>query len=810
MTTTSTYSLQTVGMEFTANTFTPSDQMLPDVLALSNGGYVVAYNNHDSADGYILLDFYDADSRLTQTSVRAPYDTLAETSAYGAPTMTQLGDGNVLVAWSNLDPGNLGVKAAIFTPNGEKIGAELTLAYSQGTKPHLSTLSNGEYVLSLLHEHQGGHVFSLLDNPENPLNWHNNNAPVDVAAGNAVFNPTSAALANGGYVVAWSSTPGGVATTQLHARVYNQNDEPATSELTLDSYGLNYAPSIAALPNGNWAVAYTDTGWANEGGSTGISLKILTPTGSTVSGGGAIHVNPPSPFADSAPSITALDNNYVLVTWNRETAPGTYDIYGRLFNQWGDPITIGASTDAFLVSSPAGNDIHPDVAALGAGKFVTAWQSTSFNGADIAVHVQEIIRFSGGDGANDTIVGDALRDIVTAGAGNDTIDGRAGNDLINGEAGNDTVIGGFGNDTLDGGADDDTAVFGGNRADYRVTQLATGDIQVVDMRPGSPDGTDIVRAVEHFAFANTTVSAAAVLLPPSVHWSASTDIGTHPAGWQPSLTGDFNGDGTSDALWFNAATNNVDIWSIQNGQWAGSSDVGAHPAGWQPSAAGDFNGDGTDDVLWFNPATNHVDIWTMANGHWAGSSDVGPHPPGYTVAGAGDFNNDGTSDVLWYNAATGDTEVWMLANGQWSASVNIGPHPPGWQPAGVGDFNRDGTSDVLWHNPTTNDAEVWMISNGQWAGSVNIGSHPAGYHVAAVGDFARDGTSDVLWYNPSTGDVDLWKIVDGHWAGSDTIGLHPAGWTPAGAGDFNHDGIADVLWGNAAGNHLETWLLGNS
>jgi hypothetical protein len=290
-------------------------------------------------------------------------------------------------------------------------------------------------------------------------------------------------------------------------------------------------------------------------------------------------------------------------------------------------------------------------------------------------------------------------------------------------------------------------------------------------------------------------------------WTASVDVGLHPAGYLPALVGDFNHDGTSDLIWYSASTRDADLWKLSNGQWAGSVDVGLHPAGWLPVASGDFNHDGTSDVLWFNAATNALDLWKLSNGQWAGSASIGAHPAGYQPVGAGDFNRDGTSDVLWFNPATGDVDLWKIANGQWAGSVAIGTHPAGYQPAGIGDFNHDGVSDVLWFNASTRDVDLWLISNGQWAGSVDIGTHPAGWSIAGVGDFNRDGTSDVLWFNAATNGVEIWEIRNGHWAASVDLGTHPAGWSIAGVGDLNHDGASDILWRETATGRIEDWLL---
>jgi RTX calcium-binding nonapeptide repeat (4 copies)/FG-GAP-like repeat len=388
----------------------------------------------------------------------------------------------------------------------------------------------------------------------------------------------------------------------------------------------------------------------------------------------------------------------------------------------------------------------------------------------------------------------------------------SGNDTITGNAANNRIDGNGGNDTIDGGGGTDTAVFAGMFAAYTLTTLAANSLRVI-----GPDGTDTLTNFEWLAFDDQTIMwppTGAPVAPnppvpagPQVYWAASVDVGTHPAGWLPTSARDFNHDGTSDLLWYNSATRNVDLWKLANGKWAGSVDIGTHPAGYQALAGGDFNGDGTGDVFWYNATNGHADIWKIANGQWAGSVSVGLHPTGYQPVASGDFNADGTSDVLWYNPSNGHTDIWQLSNAQWAGSTTIGAHPLGWQLVGAGDFDNDGTSDVLWYNPTTRHLDLWKVVNGQWAGSIDIGAHPAGYAPAGIGDFNNDGTSDVFWFNATTGATDVWLIANGHWSGSSDIGTHPNGWSPAGVGDFNNDGFSDVLWREVATNRIETWLL---
>jgi len=397
-----------------------------------------------------------------------------------------------------------------------------------------------------------------------------------------------------------------------------------------------------------------------------------------------------------------------------------------------------------------------------------------------------------------------------------------------GAAGHGAIVFGAGSQTLR----IESAALAGSQFSNTITAFGAGDVidlrglafvsgattsyneasHVLTVTSGGISKALVINNPDNIAFKATGDGAGGtqVTLASDVHWIASSDIGTHPAGYTVLSTGDFNHDSTNDVLWFNASSLDVDLWKISNAHWAGSIDIGAHPAGYNLIGPGDFNHDGTPDLLWYNPSNGDVDIWKISNGQWAGSASVGLHPLGWLPLGDGDFNGDRTGDVLWYNASTNDAEIWMMQNAQWSASVDIGTHPAGWQPFASADLDRDGTSDLLWYNPTTRDVDVWKIVNGHWAGSIDIGTHPAGYAPAGVGDFNGDGTPDIAWFNATTGDVDIWLIANGHWAGSVDLGAHPTGWSPAGTGDFNHDGHLDILWRDAATNHVEAWLLSNT
>ena len=287
--------------------------------------------------------------------------------------------------------------------------------------------------------------------------------------------------------------------------------------------------------------------------------------------------------------------------------------------------------------------------------------------------------------------------------------------------------------------------------------------------------------------------------------------------WVVAGDGDFNGNGTSDILWYNKITGNTNIWFIQNGNYTGWSDPGvmAPSTGFVVAGIGDFNGNGTSDILWYNTNTGNTNIWFIQNGNYTGWSDPGAMAPstGFAVAGIGDFNGDGTADILWYNKSTGNTNVWFIQNGNYTGWSDPGVMAPstGFVFAGIGKFNGGNTSDILWYNTATGNTNVWFIQNGNYAGWSDPGvmAPSTGFAFAGVGDFNGDGTTDILWYNPSTGNTNVWFIQNGNFTGwSDPGVMAPStGFVFAAVGDFN--GNPDLLWYNPTTGNTNVWFLAN-
>ena len=213
--------------------------------------------------------------------------------------------------------------------------------------------------------------------------------------------------------------------------------------------------------------------------------------------------------------------------------------------------------------------------------------------------------------------------------------------------------------------------------------------------------------------------------------------GSATSDWTIAGTGDFNGDGFADILWYNTSSGQALVWLLKNGTTViggGSPGSAVIGQGWTIAGTGDFNGDGLSDILWYNTSSGQALVWflngaTVIGGGSPGSVPVGQ---GWTIAGTGDFNGDGFSDILWYNTSSGQVVVWLL-NG---ANV-IGGGSPGsvtspWTIVETGDFNGDKKSDILWYNTSSGQTLVWLLNGATAIGGGSPGSATSPWQIQVM------------------------------------------------------------------------------
>lgn len=289
-------------------------------------------------------------------------------------------------------------------------------------------------------------------------------------------------------------------------------------------------------------------------------------------------------------------------------------------------------------------------------------------------------------------------------------------------------------------------------------------------------------------------------IPIVAAFRATTDTGVSLGN---HFSGDFNGDGKSDILWYNQLTGASTLWrsgnrSTRQALWT------VADLDWRIVAVGDFGGDGKSDIFWNNRNTGANTVWKSAD-RSTRQTLPSTSSVNWQVAGAGDFNGDAKSDILWRNRATGANSIWLSANKATPRSLSSSDL--NMKVAGIGDFNGDGKDDILWRNVVTGANAIWRSASTGSIQAVDSVTDLA-WQLAGVGDYDGDARADIFWRNTATGANVVWRSANRSLR-REMSSVTDVQWRVASSGDFNGDGDADILWRNFATGANTIWRSGS-
>ncbi|NKQ38408.1 MAG: cadherin-like domain-containing protein, partial [Methanosarcinales archaeon] len=202
----------TIGNAFQINNYTSSSQMDSEATMLANGNFIVTWQSQgQDGSGFGV---YSQQFSLTTTGVtKVGAETLVNQITAGQQfdsDVTALSNGSYVVTWTGTDDSSQGIRARMFNDDGTPAGSEFVVnSYTHNIQSvsSVAETSNGFVVVwqSIAHgddDSVSGVYSQLFDSVGNKvggeilINTHTDNQQTD---------PLVTSLADGGYVVTWSS-----------------------------------------------------------------------------------------------------------------------------------------------------------------------------------------------------------------------------------------------------------------------------------------------------------------------------------------------------------------------------------------------------------------------------------------------------------------------------------------------------------------------------------------------------------------------------------------------------------------------------
>ncbi len=385
--------------EFQLNSYTTFAQRAPSIAELPGGGFVAVWYSFGSGGSDDSTNSIQARRYADDGS---PLGAEFQVNSYAAgnqsfPIAAGLAGGSFVTVWESAgsfgsDSSQTSIQGQLYGAGGTALGAQFQVnTYTTGSQsgPALAALADGGFAVAWSGAGSGpdtlgtsirGQRYGADGSAVGTERQVNSFAP------GLQTNPWLAALADGGFVVAWASS-GSVGSdnfgTSIQGRRVNAEGTALGEQFQVNTYTFadQRFPRAAALAAGGFVVTWHNgSGSPSDASFTSIQGQRYASDG--VPAGGQFQVNSTTTGFQQFSAVTGLADGGFLVAWESDHSSGSdaaeFSIQARRYAAGGAPV----NGEFQVNSTTAGSQRFPAVTAFAGGGFMAAWESDRSSGSD--------------------------------------------------------------------------------------------------------------------------------------------------------------------------------------------------------------------------------------------------------------------------------------------------------------------------------------------------------------------------------------------------------------------------------------------
>lgn len=373
---------QLAGPELQVNEQTAFDQRQPAVAVDGSGGFVVTWQNRETALAplEVLARRFGPDGAPLGGELTVNFDT---PESDFRPAIAANAAGEFVVSWTRSED-TYAIRethARFFSATGEPSPYEHILAFQTSTtltsKATADGVGNFVLVWNDLAEDRMAVFAQRFDASGKGLS---DSFQVNQHADSWAQYPDVAADAAGNFVVVWSES-----LQQIWARRFDATGQPLGDDFRVDTVPPAAArrPEVAMTGAGEFLVVWP--GPPPPDPALDVRGQFFDASGARV--GPELALNAYTPGAQGNASVAVTDTNEFLVTWSSSGQDGSgRGIFGRRFDVSGNPIGPELRINTYTTADQESSN----VAAGPGGVFVATWESEGQDGQGYGVFAQRL------------------------------------------------------------------------------------------------------------------------------------------------------------------------------------------------------------------------------------------------------------------------------------------------------------------------------------------------------------------------------------------------------------------------------------